>query len=93
MGLVLSAFGLVLALWRFQGRLIDSLAALADIRRAGQPPMTILHGAEDSLIPPRMGRELAAAAPGSVFELVPGAGHADLLTVAEARVGQLLRQR
>lgn len=68
----------------------DNVAELAEIARHGLPPLTVLHGAQDNLIPPGMGRALAAGAVGSRFELVPGAGHADVLDVAEARLHELL---
>ena len=64
----------------------DNLAALRTIQAHGQPPLTILHGAQDSFIPHRMGEALAAAAPGSHFELVPGADHGDVIDVAEPRL-------
>lgn len=70
----------------------DNVAALAAVKRAGLPPITILHGADDSLIPPSMGRELAGSAPGCRFELVPSAQHGDLLELAEARVIELLKE-
>ncbi len=70
----------------------DNVAALAAIERRGMPPLIILHGSDDSLIPASMGRALAAKAPGARFELVPGAGHADVLDVAEGRLHQLLSE-
>jgi uncharacterized protein len=70
----------------------DNLAALRAIRAHGQPPITILHGARDSLIPHAMGEALAAAAPGSHFELIPGADHADVLDAAAPRLRELLAE-
>lgn len=70
----------------------DNVAALAAVQRAGLPPITILHGADDDLIPPAMGRALAATAPGCRFELVPGAQHGDMLDVAEVRLRELLTE-
>ena len=68
----------------------DNLESLARIRERGLPPITILHGEQDTLIPPAMGQALAASAPGSRFELVPGAGHGDVTDVARLRLQALL---
>jgi pimeloyl-ACP methyl ester carboxylesterase len=68
----------------------DNLAALRAIQAHGQPPISILHGAQDSLIPHRMGEALARAAPGSHFELVPGAEHGDVIDLGTRRLRQLL---
>jgi uncharacterized protein len=70
----------------------DNVAALAAVQSHGQPPLVVLHGANDDFIPPSMGRALAAHAPGSRFELVPGARHADVLDIAEARLRELLAE-
>jgi pimeloyl-ACP methyl ester carboxylesterase len=70
----------------------DNVAALRAIQAKGLPPLTILHGAEDSLIPPRMGQALARVAPGSHFELVPGAEHGDVTDVAAPRLRSLLAE-
>jgi pimeloyl-ACP methyl ester carboxylesterase len=70
----------------------DNLAALRAILSHGQPRIDILHGARDSFIPPRMGQALAAAAPGSHFELVPDAEHGDVIDLAAPRLRQLLNQ-
>lgn len=55
------------------------------------PPLTVLHGDADTLIPSRMGRELATLAKGN-FELVPGAGHGDVVDVAAERLRALLSE-
>jgi pimeloyl-ACP methyl ester carboxylesterase len=68
----------------------DNVASLARIRARGLPPLTILHGERDSLIPPAMGRALAASAPGSHFELVPGAEHGDVIERARLRLQVLV---
>lgn len=61
---------------------LDELAA-----RTTPPPVLILHGERDSLIPPAMGRALAAAHPGFVhFESVAGADHGDVVEMARARL-------
>lgn len=70
----------------------DNLAALRAIRAHGQPPISILHGAQDSLIPHAMGEAVAAAAPGSHFELVPGADHGDVIDIAAPRLRELLAE-
>jgi 3-oxoadipate enol-lactonase len=38
-------------------------------------PTLVLHGAEDRLVPPKRGRELAELIPGAQFELIPSCGH------------------
>jgi pimeloyl-ACP methyl ester carboxylesterase len=68
----------------------DNLESLARIRAHGLPPLTILHGELDGLIPPAMGQALAASAPGSHFELVPGANHGDVTDLARLRLQALL---
>jgi pimeloyl-ACP methyl ester carboxylesterase len=68
----------------------DNAANLRALARAKMPPLTILHGDDDTLIPSRMGRELAALVPGSRFELVPGAGHGDVVDIAAERLRALL---
>ena len=37
--------------------------------------VTVLHGEEDALVPPRAGRELAAAIPGARLVVIPACGH------------------
>jgi|GEM_PF-5970140 len=39
-----------------------------------------------------MGQALAAAAPGSHFELVPGADHGDVIDIAAPRLRELLAE-
>jgi pimeloyl-ACP methyl ester carboxylesterase len=49
----------------------------------------IFHGAEDEVIPVRMGRELAAAHPQAVtFHEIPAAHHNDILALMQARIGR-----
>ena len=51
----------------------------------------IFHGAEDEVIPVRMGRELAAAHPqGVTFHEVPGGHHNDLLNLIAQQIGQAM---
>lgn len=68
----------------------DNLESLARIRARGLPPLNILHGERDGVIPPDMGQALAASAPGSHFELVPDADHGDVVDLARLRLQALL---
>lgn len=53
---------------------LDNLASIARVRC----PVLVLHGTADRLVPPEMGRRVAAAAPGPVeLVLIEGAGHND----------------
>jgi pimeloyl-ACP methyl ester carboxylesterase len=70
----------------------DNLASLRAVREHGHPPLTILHGERDSFIPSQMGEALAAADPGSRFELVPGANHGDVVDLAAERLRALLAE-
>ena len=70
----------------------DNERSLRALASRGLPPLYILHGDSDSFIPPSMGQALAAQTPGSHFELVPGADHADVVDVAQARLRALLAQ-
>lgn len=38
-------------------------------------PCLVIHGAEDALIPPQAGREIAANIPGAAYHEIPGMGH------------------
>jgi pimeloyl-ACP methyl ester carboxylesterase len=56
-------------------------------------PVLVLHGAEDSLVPARAGRELAALIPGARLELLPDCGHVlttDCEHEAAAAIGDFL---
>lgn len=68
----------------------DNVAALRVIQAHGQPPLTILHGAQDSFIPHDMGEALSRAAPGSHFELVADAEHGDVIDLGAPRLRELL---
>jgi pimeloyl-ACP methyl ester carboxylesterase len=37
--------------------------------------VTVIHGAEDALVPPYAGRALAAAIPGARLVMIPACGH------------------
>jgi 3-oxoadipate enol-lactonase len=50
----------------------DTRARLGEL--AGVPTL-VLHGAEDRLVPPERGRELAGLIPGARLELIPSCGH------------------
>jgi fermentation-respiration switch protein FrsA (DUF1100 family) len=64
---------------RFLVRLrLDNLGAMARVRC----PVLVFHGTDDVIVPIKMGRELAAAAPGAVeFVMIDGAGHNDTYAV------------
>jgi len=70
----------------------DNFAALRAIAAQGMPPLTILHGEHDSFIPHQMGQALAAAVPGSHFELVPDADHGDVAPLATDKLRALLAE-
>ncbi len=55
--------------------------------------MVIFHGAEDEVIPVRMGRELAAAHPQAVvLHEVPGGHHNDLLDLISPQIGRAMAE-
>jgi pimeloyl-ACP methyl ester carboxylesterase len=60
------------------------LSELADV------PTLVVHGLEDSLVPPARGRELAALIPGAQLELIPACGHL-LTTDAEEQTAGAIR--
>jgi pimeloyl-[acyl-carrier protein] methyl ester esterase len=67
------------------GALLAGLAVLreADLRGAAAAvsvPALLLHGDADAVCPPGAARALAAALPGARLTLLPGAGHAPLLS-------------
>ena len=65
----------------------DNRGSLDRVLAAGAPPITILHGTADQAIPVAMGRELAARHPRAVALVeVPGAGHNDILQVADQAI-------
>ncbi len=68
----------------------DNLARLRELRKRKLPPLAVLHGDRDSLIPPSMGAALAREAPGARFELVAGAGHFDIIARATPQLRALL---
>ena len=70
------------------GLVPDAYPTLDRVRRL-RCPVLILHGDRDEIVPVSHGRELFAAAVGSKrLEIVPGAGHNDLLMVSGAAYGE-----
>lgn len=55
-------------------------------QRSSIPPVTILFGRNDEVIPFAMGEELARLDPKAVFEPVDGVGHNDIIFDARARI-------
>lgn len=66
---------------------------------AGHPPLALIHGGADEVVPPRLGRELLARL-GALgwpegrarLEVVPGAGHVDARLLAPERLLAALRR-
>ena len=48
-------------------------------------PTLVVHGANDRIVPPTLGEELAQVIPGARFELIPGASHTLVHRNAEVR--------
>jgi pimeloyl-ACP methyl ester carboxylesterase len=48
---------------------------LQDLIRTVSVPTLVVHGTDDSLIPPEAGRQTAELIPGAKFRLVEGMGH------------------
>ena len=73
----------------------DNLARLDDLAARAKPPrVLVLHGDHDTLIPPAMGRALAAAHPAFVhYETVVGATHDNVVARAFPRLLAALDQR
>jgi len=64
----------------------DNLSTLAVLRaHAPPPPVSIIHGEADRLIPPYMGRDLAAANPG-VRLISVLAGHNDVIGIGRSAI-------
>lgn len=64
----------------------DRLAEIA--RQRSRPPVEVLHGDLDSLIPPEMSERLAAAQPWVKRTLVTGVGHDEIAIPALARLDE-----
>ncbi len=54
-------------------------------------PIEIIHGDADTIIPIRIGRELASLKPAAVFTSVPGADHVSVFGSQDARIESQLR--
>jgi len=65
----------------------DNRASLDTIVAAGSPPITIIHGSADEVIPIAMGRDLASRWPAAIRMVeVPGASHNGILDSASALI-------
>jgi pimeloyl-ACP methyl ester carboxylesterase len=69
----------------------DNRKTLGHVASRAGARFVIFHGAEDEVIPVRMGRELAAAHPqGVTFHEVPGGHHNDLLGLISPQIGRAM---
>ncbi|MCM2562091.1 alpha/beta hydrolase [Lutimaribacter sp. EGI FJ00015] len=57
--------------------------------RAVDLPCHVIHGADDALIPPEAGTEIAALIPGAELEIIPGMGHIITPALAPLLVGKV----
>jgi uncharacterized protein len=65
----------------------DNRRSLARIIQAGSPPITIIHGAADEVIPVAMGRELASSWPAAIRYIeVEGADHNGIIDQADGLI-------
>lgn len=72
----------------------DNTSALhAALVRSPDAQVTVLHGANDLLVPPAMGRALAAEWPGARYEVAPGATHDGLPGACINRLASLMGPR
>jgi pimeloyl-ACP methyl ester carboxylesterase len=71
----------------------DNRQTLRHIASREDARVVIFHGAEDEVIPVRMGRELAAAQPQMVtFHEIPNAHHNDILSLVKDRIGRAMTE-
>jgi pimeloyl-ACP methyl ester carboxylesterase len=70
--------------------LLDSLGKRRDILQKIQLPTLVIHGEEDPLILPRMGKALAHAIEGAKLTMIPRMGHMFLNRELESELSQLL---
>ena len=71
----------------------DNRKTLGHVARRTGARFVIFHGAEDEVIPVRMGVELAAAHPQAVaFHAVPGGHHNDLLNLISPQIGRAMAE-
>lgn len=69
----------------------DNVSAIcAALAMSPHAQVTVLHGANDALVPPSMGRTLAAEWPGARFEVAPGATHDGLPDACVDRLAALM---
>lgn len=80
--------------WLLRGN-FDNRARLAEITtRVPAPPVVILHGDEDEVIPVAMGRALAAGLGGrATYHEIAGADHNGILLFAEAQIRAAMLDR
>jgi hypothetical protein len=71
----------------------DNGARLAELaRREPRPAVAILHGSEDSIVPVRMGRDLAGRWEGWIrYVEIPGGDHNDIVYSAADRIAAAMR--
>ncbi|HWP94948.1 MAG TPA: alpha/beta fold hydrolase [Gammaproteobacteria bacterium] len=67
----------------------DNIARLAELEPHA-PAVYVVHGARDTIIPARFGRELASRFPWIRYHEVPQAGHNDIFAIAGDRIRQLM---
>ncbi|WP_375388790.1 alpha/beta fold hydrolase, partial [uncultured Amnibacterium sp.] len=93
--------------WSWFGAVVQAATAdgpqpmADDLLAAGRPwgfdpaairlPVRIVHGADDRMVPVQHGRWLAGRVPGAEVEIVPGAGHVEVLVRAAPLVPALRR--
>lgn len=71
----------------------DNRTSLRHVASRAGARFVIFHGAEDEVIPVRMGAELAAANPQAVtFHAVPGGHHNDLLDLISPQIGRAMAE-
>lgn len=71
----------------------DNRTTLRHVASRAGARFVIFHGAEDEVIPVRMGAELAAANPQAVtFHAVPGGHHNDLLDLISPQIGRAMAE-
>lgn len=71
----------------------DNRTTLRHVASRAGARFVIFHGAEDEVIPVRMGAELAAAHPQAVtFHAVPGGHHNDLLDMISPQIGRAMAE-
>jgi hypothetical protein len=78
-----------LPIWPLLRSRFDSLARIASV----SAPLLLIHGADDEIVPPRIGEKLFAAAPEpKQLLLIAGAGHNDAALVGRSQYFAALRE-